>query len=306
MLSRSEYSLRTTLLITLLPLAVSACNPRAIIDRIEEKLDLGSTEVAGQSESDMADDTYIESAENEDGDESPRPLSPLEQHMLARRQVDPRDTRTKHNYTIKVPRGGFDELEKSGRLEWAKYGGVPPEKLVSSKAMVHALTGRKPNFDEAVAEPEKPIAAGFSGLKPTTIKIASPESTKTKNPQVQAKPVATQRKEKHANVHAIRLGEHPGKTRLVMDLDARSDFSFDSVDDKNLMFITLAGTGWQAEKERVFKDHPLIMAYLVEETEEGDTVLAIRTRVPCQVVFKTYFPPNDSKGHRIVFDIAAI
>jgi hypothetical protein len=49
-----------------------------------------------------------------------------------------------------------------------------------------------------------------------------------------------------ASVYDLRIGEHPGRTRLVMDVNSKTGFSVDIDNNENIAVIDLPESGWTA------------------------------------------------------------
>lgn len=102
----------------------------------------------------------------------------------------------------------------------------------------------------------------------------------------------------------LRVGEHPNKTRMVLDFTAKPAFSYQVQEEKNLLVITLTNTKWGPKDKKVYSRHPLLLAYIAKEAPNGDTILAIKLRKRIKVLQDAVFPPSDGAGYRIVFDVA--
>ncbi len=265
-----------------------------------------------------------------------KPLNPLEQHLLARGQVNPRDMRRSRDYTIKVPAGGLEALRESGRLEWIAYGNIPPERRIPAASMVTALRQTKPEegaevpflvdgdiiFDDSPREEEIDVAVLQERVqnapKPQT-PIREPKkefaSLKTSfmddidyfEPIAANDPVLEKinNREIYATVNSIRVGTHPGKSRIVIDMDAKIPFSYDIIEDSNLLLVTLPFTKWETEREKIFTSHHFVVAYLAEEISTGGMIVAFKMEQPFDVLYKAIYAPNEARGHRIIFDVAS-
>lgn len=108
-----------------------------------------------------------------------------------------------------------------------------------------------------------------------------------------------------ASVIDVRTGDHPDRTRVVLDLSGPSRFEYVMDEEKNMLVIELPDARWEAGERRVFSDHPLLMAYLARPAPSGGTLLAIKMKRKAKLIFKTVYEPNQSRGHRIVFDVGA-
>lgn len=206
---------------------------------------------------------------------------PLLAHLRARRMVDPSDTSTVHKYTKKAP-----------------------SKSILGPDLAH-VTKQKPADQVELAENNYQENAAQEAPNDTQF---SPQPAIPQDKIVQqSKAVETAPVQQNAGsaVTNVRVGEHPGKTRLVLDVTDTPDFNYSLENDKNLLLINLPQAAWEAELKRVFANHPLMLAYIAKPAPEGGTVLALKLRRPVRVLFNAAFKPSGPSGHRIVFDIAS-
>lgn len=104
-------------------------------------------------------------------------------------------------------------------------------------------------------------------------------------------------------VRGVRTGEHPGKTRLVLDLTGPSKYRADIDNEENLLLIELSDAGWSADSQKML-NHPLIKGYTTQESGNGGTILALELKKPAKILGSSALKPNSKYGHRIYLDIA--
>jgi len=108
-----------------------------------------------------------------------------------------------------------------------------------------------------------------------------------------------------AAVQRVRIGDHPGKTRLVLDLNKPSHFSYDLDNQENLLLIDVSGAGWNAAEKKKIGKHPLIASYSAHDNGNGGTMLVVELKKSVKVLKTMALKPNAPGGyHRIVVDIA--
>jgi hypothetical protein len=107
-----------------------------------------------------------------------------------------------------------------------------------------------------------------------------------------------------SSVTGIRVGEHPGKVRIVLDLSGASNFSAEIDNNEKVLLVDLPNTAWTTDMEKVFKN-PLVKAYIAQKNENGVT-LAVKLAAPAKLVMSTKLPPNQTYGHRIALDVGAL
>ena len=106
-------------------------------------------------------------------------------------------------------------------------------------------------------------------------------------------------------VTSVRMGQHPGKTRFVMDLSQAAPKYTAEIDNaEKLLIVELPGAGWSAAAAKTFTAHPLIKGYSAQPAGDG-TRLVMELKKPAKLVMNTAMKPNAVHGHRVVLDIAA-
>ncbi|HOO82326.1 MAG TPA: hypothetical protein PK513_07485 [Alphaproteobacteria bacterium] len=108
------------------------------------------------------------------------------------------------------------------------------------------------------------------------------------------------------SVKGVRLGEHPGKTRLVFDLDGPADFKFNLDNAQKLLVISLPGAGWTAAQEHVYKNNKILQAYAAKAAKAGGSVVVVKLRAPAKVLSSAKLGKNAAGMHRIFLDIALL
>lgn len=186
---------------------------------------------------------------------------PLEQHMMARRQVDPNQISGPRKYTLKT------KPEEAEKLTYSR-----------------TLRLKEP-LEPASSTPPKQKTLKMAKAKTILGGILSPP------PQ---------------NILNVRIGEHPGKTRIVLDLDETSPFTYDLDQRENVLIVELPKAGWKTTSEKIFQTHGLLKSYHTQRAEKGGTILTVRLKKSSRIVMGTALGPASPGGpHRIVFDIAA-
>ena len=105
-------------------------------------------------------------------------------------------------------------------------------------------------------------------------------------------------------VSSVRVGEHTGSSRLVLDTSGPVKFTADLDSAENLLVVELPGVAWNAATQKAFGNSPLLKSYSAQPSGDG-TRLVIELKKAAKLTMKTALPPNEVHGHRIVFDLAA-
>lgn len=233
------------------------------------------------------------------GEEDLSALSPLEQHLRARKMVDPNDMSSSHAYTFRYdPETGH--LVKA----FATVEGI------SEESMKRVLSKRKPMLKSKselrLVSLQEPKQEQRSSRQDKVVEPVREARVSVAQEDTQGQVIAKSSSGHHAVVTSVRRGEHKDKTRLVLDLTESASFEYQMDEEKNVLAITLPGVVWQAEERHVYGGHPLLLAYLAKPlpNHEG-TLLAIKMKKNAQLVFKSLYEPNDQRGYRLVFDVAA-
>jgi hypothetical protein len=301
--------------------------------------------------------------------EEEKQINPVDQHMAARKQVNPSDDSTK--YTSKVEdaktgepvhfrvlklerqmtdlRGDFDKLlrplkkvpssdnelnDTISQIEMRQQQAaaehvsmydqaaapmpamtndmVPPADLPATTKSPEML-GEPLGRAEVPPPPVKPEATEPKITAPEAVKaapVAPPEKAADDSSVAEEKPAVAAVAEPAAsangtNVSGIRVGEHPGKVRIVLDLTGPAKFTADVDNDEKLLLVDLPGAGWSTEMAQALKN-PLVKGYSAQKNASGGTTLAIELAKPSKLLMATALAPNQTYGHRIALDVGAL
>ena len=288
------------------------------------------TPLTGEGASEPAVPEYQDNASADADDDGV--ISPLEAHLMARKLVNPAGDASRYTYQADKPHedfnsrlqalsgGGVPGAENEHALHDASHEGsrppvpgVKPQFGVQRQAL-HIdgkpytpadvpVPPRKPQEFAAVTTmpedevPGMPVQAGGE-----TATISAPPPVPARSPAMPPERVAT-RADGDAAVTGLRLGEHPGRTRLVLDLSGASGYSVHIDNRTHVLRIELPAAGWNADTQKTFSNHPLFKSYRVGALGGGGSVLSIDLKQSSKVITSVALPPNDVAGHRIYFDI---
>ncbi|MCD8526467.1 MAG: hypothetical protein LRY62_04755 [Alphaproteobacteria bacterium] len=162
-----------------------------------------------------------------------------------------------------------------------------------------AVTPHAAAMPKAMAAPMR-----MAGAQP----VSAPKATPA--PMVQEKPAVTMASAAVGGgsaVNNLRLGEHPGKTRLVLDLTGPSTYRTDLDNNEKLLLVQIPKASWSAEQRKSLSGHPLVAGYTAQPGVDGGTTLAIELRKPVKIGANSALPPNATyQNHRIFIDLAAL
>jgi hypothetical protein len=104
----------------------------------------------------------------------------------------------------------------------------------------------------------------------------------------------------------IRVGEHSGKTRLVLDASGPVTFKYDLDNNEKLLLIELTGAGLSAPAQKNFANSAFLNAYTAQANGNGIT-LALELKKPAKIMSSaTLAPDGANTQYRVFFDIGAL
>ena len=110
-----------------------------------------------------------------------------------------------------------------------------------------------------------------------------------------------------AAVYDVRVGEHKGKTRIVIDVNAKTPHSVSLDNSEGIMVVELPQAAWQAATSRNYRTSGFLKSYNVEKASEGNTgyFLIFQLKRDAQLSYERVLPALSGGGaQRIVFDLS--
>lgn len=230
-------------------------------------------------------------------------LSPEQMHARARKVVNPSDL-DKHlpsgsNFNPKaededvrvikmVRAGGSKEEKDSGPL--ARMMPAKSEVIVDVEERI-ALAPRPAHKPRREVVEDEPVAV--------LVASAPKEVATARDPDTDGIGGGG------AEIADIRFGDHPGKTRMVLDLTGPAQFAHKIDNGEHILAIEIAGAQWNAGEQSRIMQHALVAGYKAYAVD-GATRIALRLKKPVKVVWSAALKPDQGKGDRIVFDLAAL
>lgn len=124
--------------------------------------------------------------------------------------------------------------------------------------------------------------------------------------QAAAKPLQTKQappvQNGRANIYGIRIGEHSGKTRIVLDSNTKTAFSTDIDNNEKIMIIELSNADWTAKAAQSFKKSPFISSFKVESSGNGQLVI-FQLKRNASIGYKADIGALTGSGRRFVIDL---
>lgn len=128
-------------------------------------------------------------------------------------------------------------------------------------------------------EPAASSAPAAAPVMPSTAGVApSATAAATSQPPASAPsgPVVT----------GIRVGEHPDKVRIVLDLTGSSGYSADLDNDEKILVIELPDAGWTAASQQELAANPLLASYHTEALGDHGTMLILQLKKASSIAYK--------------------
>lgn len=102
----------------------------------------------------------------------------------------------------------------------------------------------------------------------------------------------------------IRVGEHPDKVRLVIDVAKGTNFSADLDNIENILVIELPETAWTGPTHENFKSMPVMKSYKVDAFNSGaGSMIVIQLNKSTTLLSQSKMPALSGSGERIVIDL---
>lgn len=107
-------------------------------------------------------------------------------------------------------------------------------------------------------------------------------------------------------VEAIRIGQHPGKTRIVLDVSGKTTYTADLDNDEKILVIELPDAAWNTDVQKDIADNPMIASYRTEKRADGKgTMLILQLKGTTSIGYKGVMDNENGKGQRIIIDLMA-
>ena len=106
-----------------------------------------------------------------------------------------------------------------------------------------------------------------------------------------------------ASVYDLRIGEHPGKTRIVIDTNSKTSFSADIDNNEKIMVIELPNASWDTKMTKTLGKSPYISSYNVESSGDGHIAI-FQLKKNASITYKKDLKGFQGNSRRIVIDVS--
>lgn len=138
-----------------------------------------------------------------------------------------------------------------------------------------------------------PVTAAAPASPPAAVAVPTPSA-----PQ-QAAPAAS-----GVNVSAIRIGEHPDKIRIVLDLTGKTGFRADLDNGEKILVVELDNAGWAAAAQKTFApSDPLFSSYKTEKMGDNGTMLIVQLKKTSSIAYKSAVGDAAAGTGKIIIDL---
>ena len=105
-----------------------------------------------------------------------------------------------------------------------------------------------------------------------------------------------------AAVQDLRVGEHPGATRIVLDVSQRTDATFDVSSDGRTLFVTMPNADWKAGDFAAKHAKGMLTDFKQSKSSKG-LELSLVLDQPVRMKPPFFVSPEGTQGDRVVIDL---
>ena len=226
-------------------------------------------------------------------------LSPIEQHMLARGDVNPKKVNRKNKFSKTVD--DYKKIEEERERELNAHLNAKSTQVADAgnlKIETDPIKRQESakSYVETILERHK---ARQEGAEMDVLEDEPQEIVVSKSvPKPVERVTATSR------VSDVRIGQHPGKTRIVIDVSDKTKFQTSFKDGDRTLVVNIPSTSWDTENEANVAGESVVKGYSSVTSTSG-AVVNIALNAPGKLAYKKALGPSSGRGHRIVLDIVA-
>lgn len=108
------------------------------------------------------------------------------------------------------------------------------------------------------------------------------------------------------NVYAMRVGVHPNKTRIVLDVHNNTNYSLDVDNAEKLLIVELPNLKWDAIAQKTYNNTPFLQAHRVDSINDGKgTRLIIQLSDPVSISYQGTMNGDRPGEKKIILDLSA-
>lgn len=164
---------------------------------------------------------------------------------------------------------------------------------------------------EAPAQPEPDLSQPAQEVVTPPVSAVSTPPAAAQTPTQISKPVVeTVAPAKSASpvltgdgVAGVRLGTHPDRVRIVLDVNGSTKFSTHIDNGEKLLTVELPETGWSAAKTQAFKGMPVVDSYMAQGEGKG-TIVAFTLKGETKILEMKTLKGSGGRPSRVIIDLA--
>ena len=222
-----------------------------------------------------------------------------------------------------APNGPFDDW----RLHTAPRGGRTASGATADGDRVAALENRVSRLEEEVGHltaqnrhavrsvetaPAVAPEIGAAAPAPASVQPEALTAAATAAPVPLAAPVKSAPAPKAVGsartaagkVGGLRIGEHPGLTRIVLDCGEKHPFHVDLDNDEHILTVQVAGAAWSAGRgEHAVPHSPLVTSWQAAPDGRGGTRFVVQLRHGAKLSADHFLPDAAPGAARLVIDL---
>lgn len=207
----------------------------------------------------------------------------------------------------------LDRLERAVQDMRNDFDNVSPaiRRLMAIEGEMQTLISELKKVNEGVSAPAPVVSTPQNIINTKPIGQKTPPVAATPAPAPKAEVKAPPKIETktpppvtgQAAIYDVRVGEHPGKTRIVMDVNSKAEFSVDIDNSEKIMIVEFPKAGWSANTARNFAGSPYIASYKAEAAGDG-TLVIFQLKQAAKVAYKDDLKGASGTSRRVVIDVA--
>jgi len=253
-------------------------------------------------------------------------VSPLDQHMKARGDVDPSKVNRKNSYskTVADYEAEQDRIDRQvqERINSPGYNAkrVFSQKMAENlKIEPEPLSGQYEQQERAKSYVQQVLEqyqarkdsseadAVEEDLNRAVLEVKA-QDKKQDNKDIEVVNKVADKKSMASKVSAsvtdVRIGEHKDKTRIVLDLSDKTDYQAEFTNAGRVLNVELSRADWKTDKTYNVNGKSLIESYAVIKSDDGH-VLRVQLKTAAEIGYESVLTPSKGYGNRIVLDLVA-
>lgn len=207
----------------------------------------------------------------------------------------------------------LDRLEMAVAMLRADYDRMLPafSHLNTTNTRIQALldqmeTERTPASAPVAAAPVPAVETASAKKEKKAVPKVEPKATVTEKAEITPSPAVPVPAGAVNAVRGLRIGQHPGKTRLVIDLagTGKPQPAYDLDNKEKVLLVDLPATPWGGAKSGKGDKDSLVSAWTARDNAGGGSSLAVQLGKQAKILSTEYLKPEGAMPARLVVDIA--